>query len=503
MATAADAAREFATGPQVIEAVQLLLNRFPLPALCEALAKARPDEEDHLLATLERLAEFEQVRDSFLSDKVVIFLQQGANANDPRICGLVAKLLSRLAKGGETAIARLANLGLLDACEHLILVEETATAEAAGRVLCAALQSPAGSGAVLGNDGGAAGVVERLHGRLRSLPDVQRIRALHLFVDLGRTSTDAFVALERRGIYREVLGAFLTEDILLKLNAVELMDALGSFPAGQDFLTHQGIPDQLAQDLCDPMCDGSVRLCVVRLLGFVLRRAPEQLSRLLPNREAPLAQTIAGLVESTDPAERLCSLNAWANISMHSAGLAFFLQWEGRLQTLLALVTCSQNEVCKGAMSAWAMVLQDRPPPSANAAAGKRIDESPDLELWEVAEKRLLPLVLKNLKAKPFPDVRSHVWHLLALLARSRYAAQQAVPSAEVRDLLLDFTSETTSDARIAKHTFIVALLTNHADWLGAFLDEKVEKVLAEYARQGPHWVPRQAAAMVGDQAGS
>lgn len=44
MATAAAAAREFATGPQVLPAAQALLGRFPLPVLCEAFGSAQPED---------------------------------------------------------------------------------------------------------------------------------------------------------------------------------------------------------------------------------------------------------------------------------------------------------------------------------------------------------------------------------------------------------------------------------------------------------------------------
>jgi len=108
--------------------------------------------------------------------------------------------------------------------------------------------------------------------------------------------------------------------------------------------------------------------------------------------------------------------------------------------------------------------------------------------------------VLKALVGKPFPDVRSHCWQLLAELARSRAAAQRVIPSEEIRDLLLDFTSETNSEARIAKHEFVVSLVGHQGSWLGAFLDETVEQHLSEYSRQGPHWVPRNSAVLVGDQ---
>lgn len=306
-------------------------------------------------------------------------------------------------------------------------------------------------------------------------------------MELGRHSDEAFKTLDERGILKEVLGSFLTDDILLKLNGVELMDALGSFPAGQVFLSQQGLPAQLAQELVDPMCDDSVRLCVARLLGFVLLRNPGALDVLLPNREAPFAQTIAGMLGSRDPAMRLCALDAWANVCSSSAGLVFFLRWPELFQELIAFVAAPQNEVCKGAMACWAAVLEGRAP--AEGAAG----ETPEAAIWAAAEARVLPLALKNLPGKPFPDVRELTWRLLGVLVASRPCAQRILPSEEMRNILLDFTSETTSSARIAKHDFCKALVKH--PWVGAFLDANVDEVLEEYARQGPHWVPKEAAA--------
>jgi len=492
MTTAAAAAREFATGPQVIQAARLLLDRFPLVALCEALSTAGEEDAGYLLTALERLAEFEEVRETLLSDEIVGFLRQGAEAPDPQVRALVSKLIARLASGSEDTAKRLADLGLLCACESLLLVEETGSAEAAAGVLKAAVSWP-------GSRPAALEATERLLEQLPKLDDTQRIRALSLFVELGRASEEAFAALEARGAYTQVLNAFFTDDILLKLNAVELMDSLGSYPAGQELLSRSGIPEKLVRELEDPYCDVSVRTCVIRLLGLVLRRCPDTMAVLLPNREAPLAQAVAGLLESRDPTERLAGLNAWANISRHPSGLAFFLQWEGRLQAILGHVSSTQNEVCKGAIACWAAVMEDREPPPESAST-PGLELAPELELWKVAEERLLPLVLKVLEGKPFPDVRFHVWNLSALLVRSRTAAYQMVPSAQLRELLLDFSSESNSDARIAKHTFVKALL-KHEDWLRQYLDESVADMLAEYARQGPHWVPRTAKALVGDQA--
>jgi len=405
------------------------------------------------------------------------------------------KLLAQLARGGDACVSQLASTGLLATCEPLLLDEDTGTAETAAGVLHSVVECPVGCQAVLGAGGDDTGLAGRLQARLRGLGDVERIRVLHLFVELGHHSEEAFGALQERGVYKEVLGSFLTDDILLKLNAVELMDALGSFPAGQAYLGQQGLPAQLARELQDPMCDASVRLCLARLLGFVLLRTPSAFDALLPGKEAPFAQTVAALLDSRDPAERLCALNAWGNASAHSAGLTFFLNWPPLLQEVISLAASPQNEVCKGAMACWAAVLQGRAPPDGGAL------DSPEAALWSVAETRLLPLVLKNLPGKPFPDVRELTWRLLSVLVVSRSCAQRILPSEEMRNVLLDFTSETTSDARRSKYDFVAALVRHK--WIGSFLDAEVEELLAEYARQGPHWVPRDASAKVGDQSGA
>jgi len=124
----------------------------------------------------------------------------------------------------------------------------------------------------------------------------------------------------------------------------------------------------------------------------------------------------------------------------------------------------------------------------------------PSALLWDIAGKEILPLALKNLAGKPFPEVRTHTWRLLAALSRSRSLAQRALTSEQMRDLLFDFTSEQNSKARIGKHDFVCALMQYHGNWLVSLLDEDTERILTEYARQGPHWVPPVAAAAVADQ---
>jgi len=493
MATAVDAAKEFVSGPQVKAAGDKLLASFPLASICEALGHASAEDADPLLRALERLIEFEEIRNAFLQDATLAaFLKQGAEAKDPRVRKMSASLLARLAVD-EASVNAILEAGLLASCECLILDEDTGTAEMIAKALAFAARWPRGRDAVCGD----SGIARQLHNRLASLPDTERIRVLHLFVELGRQSEESFAVLEKNGAYKDVLGSFLTDDILLKLNAVELMDALGSFKAGQEFLTREGVPGQLASELTDPMNDTSVRVCVVRLLGCILWRAPSNMKTLLPGKDAPFAQVVAEFMDSRDHTEILCALDAWANISMHNEGLVFFLNWSSLLQKIISQLGSTQQEVCKAAMAAWNRVLDCHCPLSGVAM---EIDGCGTAQLWELAERQILPVALKNLLAKPFPEVRIHTWQLNATLTQIRSIVQKQVTSEEMRELLFDFSSEENSDARIAKHEFVVAAMKHQGDWLGSFLGEDVEKILTEFARQGPHWAPREAAAIVADE---
>lgn len=489
MASAADCAKEFVDGPCVPEAVQRLLEAFPLAKLCEALSNAQSGDREVLISALEKLSGFDEICSSFFGDtSVADFLRQGATSGDVRLTLLVAKLLERLASS-DSGTSMLAKTGLFEDMELLLLDEEVGTAEAAARSICRAALWPAGRDAVVGENG----LVRRLQGRLQSLRDTQRIRVLSLFVELGRASeSDLFPALVECGAFKNVLAAFLTDDILLKLNAVELMDAIGSYQAGQELLSQQGVPEQLAADLSDPCCDETVRSCVVRLLGFVLLRNPELMSTLLPQKQAPFAQTIAAFLDSRNPTERLCGLQAFSNIAAQDSGLEFFLLWPTVFNMVISLVSSPQNEVCKAAMAAWGSMLGRRPP--KNAASGSAA------ELWKQGEQEVLPAVLRALSQKPFPDIRTYTWRLMAVFASSQDAARKMLVADEMRDLLLDFSSETASDPKIAKHEFVEALVEHQGMWLAAFLDPNISELLSEYAKKGPFWMPQVSSVSVADQ---
>eukprot|EP00971_Amphidinium_carterae_P107010 2119501-Amphidinium_carterae.1 len=197
---AAEAARHFISGPSDLTAAQDFLASYPLPVLCEVLAQATQEDADPLESALERLADFEEVRQLLLNAELLDQLKLGATATSARIRKLVATLVRRLSHN-EAGAQELLSAGLYDACEQLLLDDDTGVGEAAVRALCHAIVLPAGWQAVLGEEDSSACIAGRLQ-CLSDVPDVQRIRVLCFFVDLGRKSRKAFDVLAERGAFK-------------------------------------------------------------------------------------------------------------------------------------------------------------------------------------------------------------------------------------------------------------------------------------------------------------
>merc|ERR1712232_66390 len=142
-----------------------------------------------LFTALERLSELPEVRNAFVQDAALLpFLRQGAEARDPRVRRLVALLAARLCQE-ETGAALLADPSFLASCQELLLDSETGTGEAISKALCSAAKWDTKTSPILNAEDC---LVQRLLVRLASLSDVNRIRVLHLFVDLGRVSLACF-----------------------------------------------------------------------------------------------------------------------------------------------------------------------------------------------------------------------------------------------------------------------------------------------------------------------
>lgn len=285
--------------------------------------------------------------------------------------------------------------------------------------------------------------------------DEVRFRILQVGLDAGKKGAHVEEA------YGWVLQEFFTEDLLIKLNSIELLGQLGTFPQGLEFIHNQGVTKKLVAEL-DNCFDLSLEVTIVRLLILLGRQDESMLPILKPRLLA---------YQEGEQVHRLTFLFAFGHLI--SAGWEECTQWPWTANAKKELNAVNE-EIAKGAMAAWISAI-----PTLAKLRPELLEE-------------VLPNVLKTIP-KPFAELRAFAWQFLETLIKTGLRPMQTkiLSSQEIRDNLLDFSQEMSYEPKIAKHGFVQALA--QLPWIGDFLTPELQQVLGSYARGGPFYTPLQA----------
>ena len=295
--------------------------------------------------------------------------------------------------------------------------------------------------------------------------DEVRMRIIEAVL-IGSESSAEFFETVKADFISQIIRTFLGDDLLLKLNALELLERLGSFPSGKAFISHDSeCMRVLEAELTDPDLKGSVAL-VMASVGRV------DSARLWP--------TILGLIQSSQ-SEILLGLKSLTAIVAYPGGREKAKQDAVLVERLLLKIMDSSNEeVLKVVCDALGQV------------AGV------------IPIGHLIPKTCSLLLSKPFPEVRAHNWRavtrMLYVMSAEQVAEVLLITNSPVMKLLNDFVSEAAYDSRVAKWEFVKALMGDaHLDRsvISTALGPQLTIRLSEYARGGFAWAPAQQAAVV------
>ncbi|CAD7942143.1 unnamed protein product [Amoebophrya sp. A25] len=372
------------------------------------------------------------------------------------------------------------------------------------------------------------GLVEGQDGEDKENEDVIWFRFLQLAADLARTRNVAIP-----GGLEAVAAAYFTEDILLKLNAVEFWNQLGESAVGRAFLLTNGLPDRIAAELADDatlsLDDRVAPTCVLYLAFIVAQNEDKLLVEQQATGGAPSTTTTTGAAAGSTTTMKQSSsmlkryfhpvLKPWVERFLEAPASAgevpklVALRVFGQLAASVADETFFEQELQTSFAPLWRLAAQD-------ALLGTNMERCKlALVQWIAIASRfpsrarhvLEPLVSHVLPEKT--DLRPFAYQLLARMSRDSNLALQLLQAESVRALLLDFGSETTHDARMEKHGFVRALLgrpdgnaqealQHDQDVASRVLDEKAYATLAEYADKGPYaaTILKQAKVQVGKE---
>jgi len=505
--------------PDIHAAINELFQHTSLLELFQQLQQhhQRGEETDLLMRVIDQIFLLDDMKLQLLEEPFQPFLQMAASAEQTNLRRiLVAKLgdLVSLATrprpmavdtdvdepmGDDKAtedgadvdniMERFVSLGLAKLLGVLVLDRDTGVAERALDAIVKMVGSAAGSDSFF-----EGGLLDWLLDKIKTARDETRLRILDLFVSLGSVSETTFDKCEERGLYELVLQEYFTDDLLIKLIAVELMDKLGSFPHGARYMARAQIPLKLARELRDPLADENAKMSLVRLLANIIVQAPDQAKSIFSEANSAMAEQIQEFLSVPTSrhnwtTQRLCGINAWGDICISASGREQISRaMPHTVDDLIHAVRHGvDSEICKAAMAAWTKVLEGDP--LSDALMAKVSDD-------------LLPKVLDAALVMPFADIRPHAYRLLAALSQFKFTARAVCSSEDARNLLVDWHSEQDKFGKYAKHEWVSSLVSHHEAWLPTLVDEGFLSVLETYAKSGPFYIPPGAAASVAEKAG-
>jgi len=382
----------------------------------------------------------------------------------------------------QNTIRLLGDTGLWNVLPVLILDASTAVAESATTTVIKSLEQEA---KITANETADESFVslflsEAFLGKLltagRNPKDsIRLVRVLSLWVSVAEKSDVIFNNLKNRGAYDDLVKVYLGEDILLKMNVMELALQLASFKAGINFIHSSDMLQQLIIDLNDDLTEDVIKVGLLDVISQLIEIEANSSSSLLVDNPI-ISTTIQKFVRSSDSTKILVGVKAWGRRTV-----AIGILDDTKLATQVANLMnhLSNTDISVAVLRAWTAVYSNLLTRSDGVSA----------PVEAVLLETLLPNVLRLFPSRPFPEIRTECYNLLSSVASVEVAMIEALSG--LRTFLLDPQSDSGHEVLTAKHKFVKELLRYHSEngsVIKAIGADGV-RMLKSFAKTGPFYV--------------
>jgi 26S proteasome non-ATPase regulatory subunit 5 len=148
--------------------------------------------------------------------------------------------------------------------------------------------------------------------------DVVRYRIYDILITYCCVSQDNLTFCEENQLINSLLAEVSTGDILVQLNALELITTLASCPHGRDYLERQGIIQKLAGNLDEATADPLASLLVpglMKFFGALAHFQPDVLAKY-PN----FTNTMFNLIDDPDISLKMIAIETLSFIAIGRDG---------------------------------------------------------------------------------------------------------------------------------------------------------------------------------------
>ncbi|PPS95343.1 26S proteasome non-ATPase regulatory subunit 5, partial [Cryptosporidium hominis] len=332
-------------------------------------------------------------------------------------------------------------------------------------------------------------LINKLLENFKSLKDETRLRIIDTYISIGSVSEDLFNKCQEKGeFYSLALKEYFTEDILLKLVSMKLLEDLGEYNWGVKFIINNSTPELLIDDLNNPMFDDEIKISIVYLLSKMVNNNPELSQKILTMSNNSFIQTFKEFMGSynsiscsEDYLKSVCAINCWGLFASNLISFQNLMNvWEDSFHLMLKLVSNSKSEISLSSLNSWVTFFESK---DINQILNQT---KTTFGLKQSIETQLLPIIISDLISKPFPENRTLIYRILTLMIPYfSNIISNLISNSKIRDILLNPNSDSNKDILYIKYDLVKQMVKYDQNTISNIPDPNFSSSLQEYVKVG------------------
>jgi hypothetical protein len=305
-----------------------------------------------------------------------------------------------------------------------------------------------------------------------------KFRIYDLVIKVASSSNHAFELCESTGLLHEFISELQSNDLLVKMNAIELLNEIAATPSGIIFLERANLVDDMSAIL-DNEDEDDVVVCLVKcsIIKFI--------GNLGENKEVPFQQLsnqygllnrLETCLDSKNDQILIATISSIGLIGSHLLGLILVLPLSAKLCELYPSTVGSVKAVLLQTLSKL-IGVRDEP-----------VNESDRLTLQIFNEFDGFPNKIIREAKQPEDDIRIASLALMQSIAYHTWGIKYMAQSSVFMQYLLDRTTDRIQQGQMWKYTIIQTIVSHPNS--KEILEVDDYNQCQTYIKQGPFYKP-------------
>lgn len=326
-----------------------------------------------------------------------------------------------------------------------------------------------------------SGILLRSIAKVLSKDDVVKFRVYEVIVDIAKEGPEALDASVKSGFLQSLLSILDKDDVLVQLNALEIITELAMTQDGLDYLEDQGILQKLAQKIeriHEDVMAGLLIPGLMKFFGNVARLHPDDIFSKYPAVVAALFDVI-----NTDDLTLLAiALDTLGHVASTTGGKYALDNFQNAMPKALKRIAeviqkmTTQLKVCGLRNLSLILGVEKKDQDNRIVSLTKTWYDC----LGDQPTKMILSFC-----QQPFADIREASLRLLSTIVEQIWGREAIAKHPGAIEFLLDRNVESFHECKLAKFEVVKRLTESEAD----IFEVQVMEKFRQFVREGPFYV--------------